>query len=338
VDTVDQTNEKSTSSIVINVVDDLSKVNKPTITLNGNSTLEIEVGSNYSELGASANDKEDDDLTDKIIIDGDVDVANAGTYTITYSVVDSDGNKATKRRVVIVKESAYVDPKSFTKIKKIINNSRSGAKATFVMIGDSTRAVNVNTNAQRLFNSVKADLNLYGVKSILRARGSHMLIEFIENTNTPRVSEVLSDIPNQGETTVVDMSLGVNDFFYLNEHLAGTYAQKNAKIKTTVKSRLKQALNLIIDAKPQTTIYLTMPNPMYSWKDATDIMKEIYIEVSNEMNLPLVNYIDPLMNGFEENRYGNWYRLLNTGKLDGIHFSDYGLDQVSSYTLSKILP
>jgi hypothetical protein len=338
VDTVDRSNEKSTSSIVINVVDDLSTVNKPTITLNGRSSLAIVEGSNYIELGASANDNQDGDITGDIVVEGDVDTSTIGTYIITYSIVDSDGNKAEVKRTVRVKEDVYEDPKSFAKIKRIIASSKTGTRATYICVGDSTRAKNTNTNAQRLFDSVKYDLSLYNVNSILRARGSHMLEEFINNTNTPRVSEVISDIPGRGETSIVDMSLGVNDFFYLNEHLSGTYAQKKVEIRSTVKARLKQALNLILKAKPKTTIYLTTPNPMYSWKDATDIMKSIYIEVSNEMSLPLVNYVDPLMNGFEENRYDNWYRMLDTGKLDGIHFSDYGLDQVSRYILGKILP
>ena len=42
-------------------------------------------------------------MTSKIRISGNVNTSRAGTYTITYTVEDSSGNKATVTRTVIVK-------------------------------------------------------------------------------------------------------------------------------------------------------------------------------------------------------------------------------------------
>ena len=49
-----------------------------------------------------ATDKEDGDLTDKIVIDGDVNTSQVGTYSVTYRVVDSHGNFDEKTTTVTV--------------------------------------------------------------------------------------------------------------------------------------------------------------------------------------------------------------------------------------------
>ena len=64
---------------------------RPVITLNGSSNININVGQTYTELGASAFDQEDGNITSKISISGFVNSGVAGTYTITYNVSDSQG-------------------------------------------------------------------------------------------------------------------------------------------------------------------------------------------------------------------------------------------------------
>ena len=83
----------------------------PVITLNGASTINLIVGSTYTELGASATDNEDGDLTTSIIIGGDtVDPNVLGTYLVTYNVSDAAGNAAVEViRTVNVTEFQYCD-------------------------------------------------------------------------------------------------------------------------------------------------------------------------------------------------------------------------------------
>jgi hypothetical protein len=341
VDTVDQTNEKSTSSIVINVVDDLSKVNKPTITLNGNSTLEIEVGSNYSELGASANDKEDGDLTDKIIIDGDVDVANIGTYTITYSVVDSDGNRVETKRVLKVLQPTFQG--EFAEIKQLLQDSKDGlvSDVTYICVGDSTRAVNEDTHAEHLFNTISARLDNYNVKSILKARGSHTLKQFLDESNTPTISDVIKNIPGNGSTTILDMSLGYNDFPYDIFDDNSVPNPSDREIIDMIKERLIEAIDKILRAKPNTHIYLTSPNPNFSWSRPTEDVQQAYREVAEEKDLPFVDFVSNIMKGSvsydNKPEYVKWYIHLENGAYDQVHFSTYGLDKIANYIFSKIL-
>ena len=68
----------------------------PVITLLGDATVTIEVGSDYTDDGATASDNYDGDITDDIVVVNPVDTDVVGTYTITYNVSDAAGNAATE--------------------------------------------------------------------------------------------------------------------------------------------------------------------------------------------------------------------------------------------------
>lgn len=76
----------------------------PDIKLKGESTIEIEKGSTYNDQGIeSIIDNTDGKMdTSKVTVDGSVNTKKIGTYTITYTAVDSFENKSTVKRVVKV--------------------------------------------------------------------------------------------------------------------------------------------------------------------------------------------------------------------------------------------
>lgn len=80
----------------------------PVITLMGSTTVNLIVGDSFIDPGATANDAEDGDITGDIIVGGDVvSTSTAGTYLITYNVVDSEGLAADEVvRTVIVAGSS----------------------------------------------------------------------------------------------------------------------------------------------------------------------------------------------------------------------------------------
>ena len=67
----------------------------PVITLNGESSIEIEVFSSYTELNATASDEYDGNVS--VITSGTVNTNVVGTYTITYTATDSAGNSSVKQ-------------------------------------------------------------------------------------------------------------------------------------------------------------------------------------------------------------------------------------------------
>ena len=78
----------------------------PVITLVGDTQITVEVGSTYTDLGATASDNYDGDITADIVTVNNVDTSVIGTYTVTYNVTDSSGNDATEvTRVVNVTDT-----------------------------------------------------------------------------------------------------------------------------------------------------------------------------------------------------------------------------------------
>jgi hypothetical protein len=73
----------------------LGDTDAPVITLKGEPSINLTVGDQYVDAGATASDAIDGDLTSKITVSNPVDTNVIGTYTVTYDVVDSAGNAAT---------------------------------------------------------------------------------------------------------------------------------------------------------------------------------------------------------------------------------------------------
>ena len=76
--------------------------NAPTLTIIGSNPiiLHLDSGTPYTEQGATAYDEVDGDISNQVQIIGNVNRNQAGTYTLTYKVVNSAGLEATATRDV----------------------------------------------------------------------------------------------------------------------------------------------------------------------------------------------------------------------------------------------
>ncbi len=357
VDAYYKNNKKKSADITIRVVADSNSSDSnntyqnsaPTIFLKGSKEMTITLDQAFDDPGAEATDKEDGNLTSAIQVSGDVDTHQEGRYHISYRVEDSDKATAEVTRTVIVKapvQTLHTPARSFADVKVMIEASKNGLMndLTYIIVGDSTRAdthtapADKDNNSQLYFETLQNKLNDYNVNTILMARGSHEIKQFLDGSNNPTVDQVIDLIPNDGEEAIIDFSLGVNDFFELNDERiqnnSGSFADNRVAWKKIIKDRLVESIQRILNAKPKTSIILVTPNTIKSWKDGTDLMTEIYKEVAEEQKLPLADFVDDKMEGgaTENNAsFNDWYR-------DGIHFSDKALTILSNYILSKILP
>ena len=84
----------------IKVTDQIIDTMPPVITVLGLNSVLVPVLDTYSDDGATCDDGVDGSLT--VMTESDVDIAVPGTYTVMYSCIDSDGNKTTETRTVIV--------------------------------------------------------------------------------------------------------------------------------------------------------------------------------------------------------------------------------------------
>ncbi len=99
---VDASGNRASQTAVLTVVDQT----KPVLSLNGSNAITLPVGDVYSELGASALDNVDGDISAKVVVSGTVDSATVGVYTLTYTVSDAAGNTATATRSVSIQDAS----------------------------------------------------------------------------------------------------------------------------------------------------------------------------------------------------------------------------------------
>ena len=71
----------------------VSDQDPPNIILSGNALVELEVGSDFTDPGAQADDAVDGEV--KVTITGSVDTGTIGVYSLIYKASDASGNNAT---------------------------------------------------------------------------------------------------------------------------------------------------------------------------------------------------------------------------------------------------
>jgi hypothetical protein len=256
--------------------------------------------------------------------------SRAGTYNITLTLIDQN-HKSIYTSVNITVEEANenqnkqtpVQPTydgSFLAIHQLISNASQGLinNATYICVGDSTRAES-KYQGQYLFYTLRDSLKQYHVKSYLLAKAGHEVKRFVDESNSPTWRDTVALIPGNGENTIVDISLGINDYWNMNP--------------TTIKPNLRTAINKIRSKKPHTHFILTMPDRIYNNEKMTNDLRLIYIELAQEMHLPLNNVVDGVMPEQSSTPY-SWYR--NDGF--NVHLSREGQRVVAQFILGNILP
>jgi hypothetical protein len=88
--------------VVASLSDCSSDLILPVIILNGTNTININQGDVYTDLGATATDNKDGNVTSKITVTSNVNPSVPGSYTVIYSVTDMAGNKGIATRTVTV--------------------------------------------------------------------------------------------------------------------------------------------------------------------------------------------------------------------------------------------
>ena len=90
----DSSDNIGTSQATVTIADQTS----PIITLVGGSAITVNLDEPYVDLGSTAVDNVDGDISDLVVVGGDtVDTSKGGIYTITYNIIDVAGNAALER-------------------------------------------------------------------------------------------------------------------------------------------------------------------------------------------------------------------------------------------------
>ena len=151
----------------------------PTLTLKGNNSIVINLGSTYKEPGYVATDATGNNITSRVVISGSVNTSVAKTYTIKYTVSDTYGNTTSKSRIVKVSSNAVklnsisVTPNSKTlevgqtyKINVIFNPSNASNKSlTWTSNNSNVASVSNGTVTARKKGTAKITVTPIGASS-----------------------------------------------------------------------------------------------------------------------------------------------------------------------------
>ena len=177
----------------VNVVDTSEPVS-PVIILLGSASVYVELGTDYTDAGATASDGLGGNITSSIVVTGTVDNNNVGDYTISYNVDDAQGNTATQvtRTVSVVNYSVPV----ITLLGDAIISLQKGAP--YFDVGatalDNTDDI---TNHINIVNPV--NINAWGTYTITYNVSNSAGIPAIEVTRTVVIPEEPCDFSEDFE-------------------------------------------------------------------------------------------------------------------------------------------
>lgn len=182
----------------------IADLTAPIITLHGEKSTYIKVGTAYTDPGFAASDNIDGDLTAKVIVTGGVDTSKMGTNTITYKVTDAFGNTTTATRSVFVYQK-----------QAIANPINPGNKVVYLTFDDGP-----SKHTARLLDI----LDKYGVKAT-----------FFVTNQFPKYEYMIGETYRRGHTIALHTYKHRYEVLYQNEaaYYNDLEAIKNIVVKQT---------------------------------------------------------------------------------------------------------
>ena len=184
----DAAGNTSTATRTVNVVD----TTNPVLTIIGNNPVSVELGSSYTDAGATATDLDTVTVTSV----SDVDTDNIGTYSVVYTATDASGNSSTATRTVIVVDTLgptftssanFTAPEDQTSIGTVTATDPSGS----VSFSISGTEITIGTTSGVLEFTSAANLVDFETKSSYSAT---VTASDGTNTSTQDITVTLTDV------------------------------------------------------------------------------------------------------------------------------------------------
>ena len=184
----DAAGNTSTATRTVNVVD----TTNPVLTIIGDNPVSAELGSTYTDAGASATDLDTVTVTSV----SDVDTDNVGTYSVVYTATDASGNSSTATRTVNVVDTLgptftssanFTAPEDQTSIGTVTATDASGS----VSFSISGTEISIGTTSGVLEFTSAANLVDFETKSSYSAT---VTASDGTNTSTQDITVTLTDV------------------------------------------------------------------------------------------------------------------------------------------------
>jgi len=336
----DKAGNKSTAKRNV-TVEDATLVDKeaPVITLNGDSTVTLRIGSTYSDAGVNIADIETD-ISANLVTNGlPVDTSVAGTHTITYNVSDTAGNIAIEVTRTVVINPVVNTGYTISDIRELLEAAASGSNPNvkYVTIHDSNRDVNVIGMLDYYTNQ----LNKINVTFVEEVKAGNSNDRFVTNTTQTTGESTLASLKNNtnissdGSNTIIEFGLGRND-----RELVSSYVALKLNIKT--------AIEAVQNAKPNAMIFLITPkehptNDIVQNASGKNDLRRAYSEIASELNIPLLDMKNSSSKSIVAPDSSDYYPSQQSTEpradyyyTDNIHLNESGGRRVVNYIFSHM--
>lgn len=237
-------------------------VSAPVISLNGPSTINLNIGGVYTEFGASAIDNVDGDLTSSIVIEGDiVDTSAANTYLITYNVSDTAGNAATE-----VVRTVIVAPDTIAPVITL-----NGASTINLTIGDPPYSDQGATATDNVDGDISANIITGGDIVDTNTPATYFITYNVSDAAGNAATEVIRTvIVNPDSTAPVITLIGLS---IIDITVGNTYTEQGATAFDNVDGDISAniAITVSVDTNTAGTYFVTYNVNDAAGNNATEI-------------------------------------------------------------------
>ena len=216
----------------------------PIITLNGGD-INLDTGEKYIELGFSAIDNIDGDITNKVKIKDNINISRPGTYEITYQVTDSASNlsKEVKRKVIVKKRKSIKKYETTKTDDNNINNYIVELEKYLNNYNVSVGYINLKNNFTYVY---KPDKEYNGASLIKITDAMYIYENKLLNTNTKElVKKAISRSDNKSHEELVKI-IGKSKLIEYIQNIGGRKVLCNSQFycNTTIHDQLTYWIHL----------------------------------------------------------------------------------------------
>jgi hypothetical protein len=156
----------------------------PTIVLNGEAEISLELNATYDDLGAVATNYYGNDISASIVLTGIVDTSIEGEYPLNYNVTDAEGNAAIQvSRTVTVMPALGLDDLGKMENVKLYPNPTFDM--VYVKIDNLKRLEVYDINSRKLFESTERQISLSSYNTGV------YFVKVINNDNYSRMFKIV---------------------------------------------------------------------------------------------------------------------------------------------------
>ena len=200
-----------------------------TFTLEGNSLIVLEQGNEYVEPGYKAIDSKDGDITDKVTIDGFVDVNTPETYVLTYKIKNSTNQEKILERTIVIADT----PLSATILSSNTSYTNQSIKAIINIVGSSYNYIKFPNGTVSREKNINYEITSNGTYNFyLYDKSGNYVVKTFDVNNIDKVAPTgsckLSDTNGKSvvKVSASDNLSGINNYSYADSN-------NNLLIKTT---------------------------------------------------------------------------------------------------------